>query len=33
MLHEAGIPAAVLQFCPGDGEIGAALVAMPRRPA
>ncbi|MBU1316036.1 MAG: trifunctional transcriptional regulator/proline dehydrogenase/L-glutamate gamma-semialdehyde dehydrogenase [Alphaproteobacteria bacterium] len=26
LMHEAGIPAAVLQFVPGDGKIGAALV-------
>lgn len=26
ILHEAGIPPAVLQFAPGDGRIGAALV-------
>ncbi|KQN20639.1 transcriptional regulator [Sphingomonas sp. Leaf33] len=29
LLHEAGIPADVLQFVPGDGAIGAALVAAP----
>lgn len=29
ILHEAGIPAAVLQFVPGDGRVGAALVAAP----
>ena len=28
-LHEAGIPASALQFLPGDGRIGAALVAAP----
>ena len=27
ILHEAGIPADVVQLLPGDGEIGAALVA------
>ncbi|OIR02404.1 bifunctional protein PutA [mine drainage metagenome] len=26
LMHEAGIPGAVLQFLPGDGRIGAALV-------
>ncbi|CAM1655326.1 trifunctional transcriptional regulator/proline dehydrogenase/L-glutamate gamma-semialdehyde dehydrogenase [Bartonella apis] len=26
ILHEAGIPEDVLQFCPGDGKIGAALI-------
>jgi RHH-type proline utilization regulon transcriptional repressor/proline dehydrogenase/delta 1-pyrroline-5-carboxylate dehydrogenase len=29
LLHEAGIPHAALHFAPGDGEIGAALVAQP----
>jgi RHH-type proline utilization regulon transcriptional repressor/proline dehydrogenase/delta 1-pyrroline-5-carboxylate dehydrogenase len=29
LLHEAGAPADALQFAPGDGEIGAALVADP----
>jgi RHH-type proline utilization regulon transcriptional repressor/proline dehydrogenase/delta 1-pyrroline-5-carboxylate dehydrogenase len=29
LLHEAGIPPAVLQLLPGDGEVGAALVAHP----
>jgi RHH-type proline utilization regulon transcriptional repressor/proline dehydrogenase/delta 1-pyrroline-5-carboxylate dehydrogenase len=29
ILHEAGIPAEALQFLPGDGKIGAALVAAP----
>jgi RHH-type proline utilization regulon transcriptional repressor/proline dehydrogenase/delta 1-pyrroline-5-carboxylate dehydrogenase len=29
ILHEAGIPEAVLQLLPGDGAIGAALVAAP----
>jgi RHH-type proline utilization regulon transcriptional repressor/proline dehydrogenase/delta 1-pyrroline-5-carboxylate dehydrogenase len=29
ILHAAGIPEAVLQFLPGDGAIGAALVAAP----
>ncbi|MFN0263864.1 bifunctional proline dehydrogenase/L-glutamate gamma-semialdehyde dehydrogenase PutA [Tepidamorphus sp. 3E244] len=31
LMHEAGIPGAVLQFMPGDGEsVGAPLVADPR---
>ncbi|WP_284947317.1 bifunctional proline dehydrogenase/L-glutamate gamma-semialdehyde dehydrogenase PutA [Acidisoma cladoniae] len=30
LLHEAGIPADVLQLVPGDGAVGAALVADPR---
>ncbi|EHL99769.1 delta-1-pyrroline-5-carboxylate dehydrogenase [Acetobacteraceae bacterium AT-5844] len=30
LLHEAGIPRSVLQLLPGDGEIGAALVADAR---
>jgi RHH-type proline utilization regulon transcriptional repressor/proline dehydrogenase/delta 1-pyrroline-5-carboxylate dehydrogenase len=30
LLHEAGIPASALQFVPGDGAIGASLVADPR---
>ncbi|HEX7873247.1 MAG TPA: trifunctional transcriptional regulator/proline dehydrogenase/L-glutamate gamma-semialdehyde dehydrogenase [Sphingobium sp.] len=29
ILHEAGIPREVLQFLPGEGDIGAALVAAP----
>ncbi len=29
LLHEAGVPAEVLQLVPGDGAIGAALVAVP----
>jgi RHH-type proline utilization regulon transcriptional repressor/proline dehydrogenase/delta 1-pyrroline-5-carboxylate dehydrogenase len=29
ILHEAGIPAGALQFLPGDGRVGAALVAAP----
>ncbi|MCC6482397.1 MAG: bifunctional proline dehydrogenase/L-glutamate gamma-semialdehyde dehydrogenase PutA, partial [Sphingomonadaceae bacterium] len=29
ILHEAGVPPEVLQFLPGDGTIGAALVAAP----
>jgi RHH-type proline utilization regulon transcriptional repressor/proline dehydrogenase/delta 1-pyrroline-5-carboxylate dehydrogenase len=29
LLHEAGIPADALQLLPGDGAIGAALVAAP----
>jgi len=27
ILHEAGVPARALQFVPGDGKVGAALVA------
>ena len=30
LCHEAGVPADVLQLLPGDGELGAALVADPR---
>jgi RHH-type proline utilization regulon transcriptional repressor/proline dehydrogenase/delta 1-pyrroline-5-carboxylate dehydrogenase len=30
LLHAAGIPADVLQFLPGEGAIGAALVAAPQ---
>ena len=30
ILHEAGVPTEALQFLPGDGETGAALVADPR---
>jgi RHH-type proline utilization regulon transcriptional repressor/proline dehydrogenase/delta 1-pyrroline-5-carboxylate dehydrogenase len=30
LLHEAGIPANALQLVPGDGKVGAALVADPR---
>ena len=30
LLHSAGIPGDVLQFVPGDGRIGAALVEDPR---
>ena len=30
MLHEAGVPSHVLQFVPGDGRVGAALVAAPQ---
>jgi RHH-type proline utilization regulon transcriptional repressor/proline dehydrogenase/delta 1-pyrroline-5-carboxylate dehydrogenase len=30
LLHEAGIPADALQLLPGDGRIGAALVAAPQ---
>ena len=30
LLHQAGVPASALQFVPGDGKIGAALVADPR---
>ena len=29
ILHEAGIPRSVIQLLPGDGRIGAALVAAP----
>ncbi|WP_210357694.1 trifunctional transcriptional regulator/proline dehydrogenase/L-glutamate gamma-semialdehyde dehydrogenase [Sphingomonas beigongshangi] len=29
LLHQAGVPIDVLQFVPGDGSIGAALVAVP----
>ncbi|MCA3556490.1 trifunctional transcriptional regulator/proline dehydrogenase/L-glutamate gamma-semialdehyde dehydrogenase [Aestuariivirga sp.] len=29
LLHEAGVPRGVLQFAPGDGRLGAALVAEP----
>ena len=32
LLHEAGVPEAVLQFLPGDGAtVGAALTARPAR--
>ncbi len=30
LLHEAGIPESALHFLPGDGKVGAALVADPR---
>ena len=30
LLHEAGVPATALHLVPGDGEIGAQLVADPR---
>jgi RHH-type proline utilization regulon transcriptional repressor/proline dehydrogenase/delta 1-pyrroline-5-carboxylate dehydrogenase len=30
LLHRAGVPASALQFLPGDGAVGAALVADPR---
>ncbi len=30
LLHAAGIPAAALQLVPGDGRVGASLVADPR---
>ena len=33
LLHEAGIPADALHFLPGDGAIGAALVAAPETAA
>jgi RHH-type transcriptional regulator, proline utilization regulon repressor / proline dehydrogenase / delta 1-pyrroline-5-carboxylate dehydrogenase len=29
ILHEAGVPASALQFVPGDGRVGAALVGSP----
>jgi RHH-type transcriptional regulator, proline utilization regulon repressor / proline dehydrogenase / delta 1-pyrroline-5-carboxylate dehydrogenase len=30
LLHEAGVPASALQLLPGDGAVGASLVADPR---
>ncbi|MFC0204095.1 trifunctional transcriptional regulator/proline dehydrogenase/L-glutamate gamma-semialdehyde dehydrogenase [Novosphingobium soli] len=33
ILHEAGVPADALQFMPGAGELGAALVAAPQTAA
>ncbi|WP_082746317.1 L-glutamate gamma-semialdehyde dehydrogenase, partial [Sphingomonas sp. CCH5-D11] len=33
ILHEAGVPSDVLQLVPGDGSIGAALVAAPETAA
>ncbi|MBV9289243.1 MAG: bifunctional proline dehydrogenase/L-glutamate gamma-semialdehyde dehydrogenase PutA, partial [Hyphomicrobiales bacterium] len=30
ILHEAGVPPGALAFLPGDGEVGAAIVADPR---
>ncbi|WCP14783.1 Bifunctional protein PutA [Sphingobium sp. AntQ-1] len=33
LLHEAGVPADALQLLPGDGRIGAALVAAPETAA
>ncbi len=33
ILHEAGVPRAMLQLVPGDGAIGAALVAAPETTA
>lgn len=33
ILHEAGVPRGALQFLPGDGRIGAALVAAPETSA
>jgi RHH-type proline utilization regulon transcriptional repressor/proline dehydrogenase/delta 1-pyrroline-5-carboxylate dehydrogenase len=30
LLHRAGVPAGALQLVPGDGKVGAALVADPR---
>ncbi|WMS42840.1 bifunctional proline dehydrogenase/L-glutamate gamma-semialdehyde dehydrogenase PutA [Acuticoccus sp. MNP-M23] len=29
LLRQAGVPEAALQLCPGDGKVGAALVAQP----
>ncbi len=29
LLHQAGVPEAVLQLVPGDGDVGAALIAHP----
>ena len=29
-MHEAGIPPSALQFLPGDGAIGARIVAAPQ---
>ncbi|MGL4727888.1 MAG: L-glutamate gamma-semialdehyde dehydrogenase, partial [Bosea sp. (in: a-proteobacteria)] len=29
LLHQSGIPASALQYCPGAGDVGAALVAHP----
>ncbi|XWN29543.1 MAG: bifunctional proline dehydrogenase/L-glutamate gamma-semialdehyde dehydrogenase PutA [Devosia sp.] len=29
LLHQAGVPVAALQLCPGGGPVGAALVAQP----
>jgi RHH-type transcriptional regulator, proline utilization regulon repressor / proline dehydrogenase / delta 1-pyrroline-5-carboxylate dehydrogenase len=29
LLHEAGVPASALQLLPGDGDIGATLIALP----
>jgi RHH-type transcriptional regulator, proline utilization regulon repressor / proline dehydrogenase / delta 1-pyrroline-5-carboxylate dehydrogenase len=29
LLHTAGVPKSALQFCPGGGEVGAALVSHP----
>jgi RHH-type transcriptional regulator, proline utilization regulon repressor / proline dehydrogenase / delta 1-pyrroline-5-carboxylate dehydrogenase len=33
ILHEAGVPADALQLLPGDGSVGAALVAAPQTAA
>jgi RHH-type proline utilization regulon transcriptional repressor/proline dehydrogenase/delta 1-pyrroline-5-carboxylate dehydrogenase len=33
LLHEAGVPADALQLMPGDGRVGAALVAAPETAA
>ncbi len=30
LLHQAGVPPGALQFVPGDGKVGAALIADPR---
>jgi RHH-type proline utilization regulon transcriptional repressor/proline dehydrogenase/delta 1-pyrroline-5-carboxylate dehydrogenase len=30
LLHEAGVPAGAVQLLPGDGRVGAALIADPR---
>ncbi|MFT4100721.1 MAG: L-glutamate gamma-semialdehyde dehydrogenase, partial [Burkholderiaceae bacterium] len=30
ILHEAGVPVGALQYAPGDGSLGAALVGAPR---
>ena len=31
LLHEAGVPASALHLVPGDGAVGASLVADPQR--
>ncbi len=33
LLHDCGVPTSALQFVPGDGAVGAALVADPRTAA